>query len=139
MSKLVIIGALVVTLALGGSFIVIDKVKGDENAGGQICPDKGDGGMTGMHEGGMMGMHGDRDTGEGEICDHEGEGQESSHQGAEMDEMIANGQLKQMVDSGQFEQMHGAEKAAEVKRMLESGDTAALKAYMQQIQGSHQQ
>lgn len=145
MSKLVIIGVLVVALALTGAFIIIDKVKGDENASGQICPDKGEGshggdmGMhggegQGMHSGGMS-MNGSEAQGEGHVCDHEGE----EHQGGQMDEMISNGQLKEMIDSGQFEKMHGAEKAAEVKKLLESGDTAALKAYMEQIQGSHQQ
>lgn len=126
MSRIVLIGALAVVLALSGAAFVYAQDSGTTTT---------DTGM-GMHGAGHMGMGG---QGEGEVCDHEGEGHQGGDHTARMQGMVDSGKLAEMTNSDHFVQMAGAEKAAEAKRLLESGDIEGLKAFMEAQRASHHQ
>lgn len=125
MSRIVLIGALAVVLALSGAAFVYAQDSG--TSGGAVMP------------GGHMGMGGHGGDG---TCDHEGEGHQGhtgGDQTAHMQEMIGSGRVDEMLNSDHFAQMAGAEKAAEARQLLENGDTEGLKAFMEAQRASHHQ
>lgn len=129
MSRIVLIGALAVVLALSGAALVYAQDSGTTTTDGGAAT-----------HGGPMGMGG---HGEGKVCDHEGEGGHQGHAGgdqtARMQEMIDSGRMAEMLSSDHATEEMGAETAAQAQQLLQSGDVEGLKAFMEAQRASHHQ